>query len=157
MGKKYRIHEEEVPRRGFLATLGLTGISLSGIIAGIGSLLYLKPSVDYGPPKIIRVGRPEDYKEGNKVAFEKDRFVVIRESSGFAALSLTCTHLGCTIRSSDIGFECPCHGSQYDSFGEVTGGPAPFPLEWYGISLAPNGELEVNKSIIVSSGTFLKI
>ncbi len=45
------------------------------------------------------------------------------------ALSLTCTHLGCRVTpvSSD-GFACPCHGSRFDSDGNLVNGPARSPL-----------------------------
>ena len=45
---------------------------------------------------------------------------------------------------SDTGFACPCHGSRYDQDGNVVGGPAPKSLAWYEVTLAPNGELEVD-------------
>ncbi len=44
------------------------------------------------------------------------------------ALSLTCTHQGCTVqRTVDTtadGFACPCHGAVYAADGTVLGGPA---------------------------------
>jgi len=39
----------------------------------------------------------------------------------------------------------------------VTGGPAPKPLPWFQISLAPNGELLVDKSAEVAPGTYLNV
>jgi cytochrome b6-f complex iron-sulfur subunit len=141
-------------RRTFLSALGWTGVGFSGLIAAIGNLLYLKPAVHYGAALNFRVGKPEEYKEGIKQLFEDERVVVVREKQGFAAVSLTCTHLGCTIRTSDAGFECPCHGSQFDNDGFVTGGPAPRPLDWFQVSLAPNGELEVDKMVKVPQGTY---
>ncbi|MDZ7291562.1 MAG: Rieske (2Fe-2S) protein [candidate division KSB1 bacterium] len=158
MKKKHvRTQQPEIDRRTFLTALGWAGVGFSGLIAGIGNLLYLKPAVNYGPATNFRAGKPEDFKEGIKEIFENERVVLVREKKGFAAISLTCTHLGCTIRTSEAGFECPCHGSQFDNDGYVTGGPAPRPLDWYQVSLAPNGELEVDKSVKVAPGTYFTV
>ena len=45
------------------------------------------------------------------------------------ALSLTCTHQGCSVQRQvqtvgDGGYLCPCHGAAYDSEGTVLAGPA---------------------------------
>ncbi len=149
--------DSDMDRRKFLSVLGWAGLALSGIVALIGNLFYLKPAVSYGPATRFRVGKPDEFKEGIKELFEDQQVVVVREKQGFAAISLVCTHLGCTVRTSDAGFECPCHGSQFDNFGEVTGGPAPKPLNWYQISIAPNGELEVDKSVQVPGGTYFRV
>ena len=61
------------------------------------------------------------------------------------------------MRATEGGFECPCHGSQFDNDGFVTGGPAPSPLAWYQVSIAPNGELEVDKSVKIPAGTYLRV
>jgi cytochrome b6-f complex iron-sulfur subunit len=155
--KNVRMQQPEIDRRTFLGTLGWMGVAVSGGIAAFGNLVYLKPALDYGPPTRIRVGKPSEYKEGIKEVLEDQRIVVVREQQGFAAISVKCTHLGCTVRATEGGFECPCHGSQFDSDGFVTGGPAPAPLDWYQISVAPNGELEVDKSVRVSPGSYLKV
>ena len=82
---------------------------------------------------------------------------IVREGSKMAAISTTCTHLGCIVGISDTGFACPCHGSRFDQDGTVTGGPAPKPLPWFKLSLAPNGELEVDKATQVEPGTYLNV
>lgn len=41
----------------------------------------------------------------------------------FAAVSTVCTHQGCEINVSGAAFECPCHGSRFDSDGRVTRQP----------------------------------
>lgn len=158
MKKKHiRTQEPEIERRRALTLLGWAGVVLSGLIAVVGNVLFLKPAVSYGPAMRFRVGRAGDFKEGIKELFEEERVVVVRERLGIAAISVTCTHLGCTIRTSDAGFECPCHGSQFDNDGTVTGGPAPAPLNWYQVSIAPNGELEIDKSIKVPQGTYFQV
>jgi len=133
------------------------GVGISGSIAAVSNFLFLRPSVSYGAPTSFRVGRPEDYRVGIRETFENERVVVIRERDGIAAISVVCTHLGCTVTVTESGFDCPCHGSQYDADGVVTGGPAPAPLEWYQIAVAPNGELEIDKTKQVPQGTYLNV
>lgn len=47
---------------------------------------------------------------------------------GDRALSLSCTHQGCSVHrevvASGEGFQCPCHGAAYDAQGTVLQGPA---------------------------------
>ncbi len=72
--------------------------------------------------------------------------IVIRETAGndatcFTALSLVCTHLGCTVafdNTNDV-FNCPCHGSKFDGQGGVLNGPAATPLNK--LKVAVNGSV----------------
>ena len=79
---------------------------------------------------------------GNVNEFAVDTVSTVREMHGFVSrvepqgaltMSWTCTHLGCTVPwvESEKQFHCPCHGSLYNTKGEVTGGPAPRPLDLY--------------------------
>ncbi|MDZ8050210.1 MAG: Rieske 2Fe-2S domain-containing protein [Aulosira sp. ZfuVER01] len=55
-------------------------------------------------------------------------YLIIKDGPQIAeyAISPICTHLGCTVEwnNEKNHFICPCHGSQYDSMGRVTHGPA---------------------------------
>ena len=71
--------------------------------------------------------------------------IVIRTAAGnaaasFVALSLICTHQGCTVNydSAASGFKCPCHGSEYNISGAVTQGPAPSALSKYTVKVTNN-------------------
>jgi len=82
---------------------------------------------------------------------------IVREGNRVAAISTTCTHLGCIVAPSATGFQCPCHGSRFDVDGNVTGGPAPKALSWYAVTLTPSGELEVDKDNEIQTGTYLSV
>ncbi|MGW5198449.1 FAD-dependent oxidoreductase [Streptomyces spiralis] len=61
-----------------------------------------------------------------------DRYAVHRDDEGnLHALSARCTHLGCLVsfNSAERAWECPCHGSRFDTDGQVIQGPATRPLE----------------------------
>ena len=58
-------------------------------------------------------------------------------AGGLMALFQRCVHLGCRVPwcASSIGFECPCHGSKYNSIGEYFAGPAPRNLDRFVVEI----------------------
>jgi glycine/D-amino acid oxidase-like deaminating enzyme/nitrite reductase/ring-hydroxylating ferredoxin subunit len=69
--------------------------------------------------------------EGRIVIARGERLAVYRDDAGeLSACSATCTHLGCVVTWNDVEntWDCPCHGSRYDPYGEVINGPATAPL-----------------------------
>ena len=105
--------------------LGLAG---AAFVAGLSNLLFFRPRVTYGEPARFRVGKPETFPSGTRLPFTRQRVTLIRTGAGIAAISNTCTHLGCVIQTTDIGFDCPCHGSKFELDGSVAHGPAVQPL-----------------------------
>ncbi|CAN5846459.1 hypothetical protein BH18ACT6_BH18ACT6_21750 [soil metagenome] len=58
-------------------------------------------------------------------------------AGGLMALYQRCVHLGCRVPwcATSQGFECPCHGSKYDSIGEYANGPAPRNLDRFTVEV----------------------
>ena len=74
-------------------------------------------------------------------AIDSNGIFLIRESaSSVIALSRTCTHQACQVGafSNDGVATCPCHGSSFNTSGNVLGGPAGSPLPKYSASLDGN-------------------
>lgn len=60
------------------------------------------------------------------------------------AISLTCTHQGCTVELAEDGkFHCPCHGAVYDSKGKVLAGPAKRNLSRYKITQQQENQVQL--------------
>ncbi len=127
------------------------------VLAALSDWLFFKPRVTYGQPARVPIGKPEEFPPGTRISRDVERVCIVRDGAKLAAISTTCTHLGCIVSISDTGFDCPCHGSRYDQDGNVTGGPAPKPLPWFKVSLAPNGEIEVDKGTQVEPGTYFNL
>lgn len=96
---------------------------LFGVIGSVGLWKYLSSAPLIPKPK-LEVARKDVPPEGALV-FDEQRVAVICSSGDFFALSLVCTHLGCTVRITGDELVCPCHGSRFDRTGQVLSGPAP--------------------------------
>jgi cytochrome b6-f complex iron-sulfur subunit len=149
--------DEQMTRRSLLTWLTGFGLFGSAIITVFSNLLFIKPRATYGQPNRFSIGKAETFPSGSKVAMDQQRICIVRDGDKLAAISTTCTHLGCIVAISETGFACPCHGSRYDQDGNVTGGPAPKPLAWYQVNLAPNGEIMVDKDIEIPTGTYFTV
>ena len=122
-------------------------VSMLGMV--LGTVRFLFPNVLSEPPSKVKAGFPDQYEEGKVVdRFKDQNFWVVRHQGIIYALSTTCTHLGCTPNwlEREEKFKCPCHGSGFKITGVNFEGPAPRPLERWGIGLAEDGQLLVDKS-----------
>lgn len=149
--------EQKIARRTLLSWLSGVALAGSAVMSAFSNFVFLKPRATYGPPTRFAIGTPEQYPPGTRISLDARRVCVVREGNQLAVVSTTCTHLGCIVGVSDTGFDCPCHGSRFDQDGSVTGGPAPRHLPWYRVSLAPNGELEVDTAQEIEPGTYLGV
>ncbi len=71
------------------------------------------------------VGNVETRNFGSLQFFGAGDEMFAMPDDGNVAISLTCTHQGCTVQLADDGkFHCPCHGAVFDRDGKVVKGPA---------------------------------
>lgn len=104
-------------RRKFITTLTL-------LLASGGLLVrYLTPRTS-GKRRVLVSAAAADVPHNGALLFSNERLALFRDDSGFYALSLICTHLGCTVTVTEDALSCPCHGSRFDRQGKVLTGPA---------------------------------
>ncbi len=104
-------------RRTFITTLTL-------LLASGGLLVrYLIPRTSE-KRRVLVSAAATDVPAGGALLFRTERVALMRDDSGFYALSLICTHLGCTVTVTEDVLSCPCHGSRFDLQGKVLTGPA---------------------------------
>ncbi len=115
-------------RRDFLKLLRAGFLYLSGAFAIGGLLRFLDFDPNPAPQTNFDLGPADNFPPDSRTLLADPPAVLLHTPSGFSAISLVCTHLGCTVEQSAGGFTCPCHGSLYDANGKVTRGPAQSPL-----------------------------
>jgi cytochrome b6-f complex iron-sulfur subunit len=108
-----------------------------------------------GPAALVAVGEVKNVREG--------KFYLTHVPEGFLALWWKCPHLGCTVpwkpddpvMDGDTGyadkgrFNCPCHGSIYNRYGQIVAGPAPRPMDRFELAIQ-NGNVYVNTAKPIS-------
>ena len=65
--------------------------------------------------------------EGRVIKIDGQRCAVYRDAEGsVTACSAICTHMGCVVRwnQAEQTWDCPCHGSRFNTQGNVMAGPA---------------------------------
>jgi len=149
--------DSPMDRRRLLTWLSSFGLFGSAVLSAFSNFVFIKPRATYGQPQRFNIGKPDEYPPGTRISLDTRRVCIVREGNKMAAISTTCTHLGCIVGIAETGFACPCHGSRFDQDGNVTGGPAPRPLPWFKVSLAPNGEIEIDKDTQVEPGSYLNV
>jgi cytochrome b6-f complex iron-sulfur subunit len=111
-------------RRDFLKLARDGFLYLSGALTLVGFFRFLDFDPSSAPKTEFDIGSAEKYPLGSRTMLDEIPAILIHAESGFSALSLVCTHLGCNLGEDEGGFACPCHGSRFDAQGKVTHGPA---------------------------------
>jgi Rieske Fe-S protein len=120
------------------------------------------------------ISDPQQGEISRRTAYVRNNGPVQGEPS-FTIMSSRCTHVGCPTQPGALllaekarsvptgdgqlahlvplegltGFGCPCHGSQFDTEGNRTAGPAPRPLDRYEFSIVDD-RLRLDRLVSVS-------
>ena len=109
------------------------------------------------PSRRFGVTLPDSLPAGEPYLPPGRSVAVFRDADGAVfALSTVCTHLGCIVKPTPAGFDCPCHGSRFRPDGAVERGPAPTALPWLAVSPGPGGSWMVDEAGPVPPGTRVK-
>ncbi|MGA2490785.1 MAG: ubiquinol-cytochrome c reductase iron-sulfur subunit [Anaerolineales bacterium] len=130
-----------ISRRDFLK-LTLDSLLVFGGLVGLEGLIrFLSYKTEPPQPTEFDLGLAENYKLDSVTAIPEVPAALIHNDKGFTALSLVCTHLGCTVQLQTGGFVCPCHGSRFNSDGYPVKGPAVAALKPLRVEKTADGKL----------------
>ncbi len=135
------MNKPSLSRRDFLK-LTLDSLLAFGGLLGLGGLIrFLSYKTEPPQPTEFDLGLAANYQSGSTTALPEVPAVLIHKNGKFTALSLVCTHLGCTVEVQGDGFACPCHGSRFNNDGYPVKGPAAAPLKTLRVEQTTDGKL----------------
>lgn len=137
---------------GILAAVEFTAVVFGFLFSGKGN------KNAYVPKQLIDAGSVNSYQPNSVTVFRGGRFYLTRlEDGGFIALSLRCTHLGCSVEWEEdkYRFICPCHSSAFSMNGDVQNAPAPKALDYYPI-IIEKGTIKVDVGTKMERDRFSK-
>lgn len=158
-------------RRTFLRAGLAAGAATSSLGVAGSTLAFLWPdaSGSFGGP--IALGPPADVQRQVAEADEPlaipvaraylvgydeaddptGRYAELTAGTGLLALHQRCAHLGCRVPwcVTSAHFECPCHQSRYDRWGEWVDGPADRGLDRFPLTI-DDGILIIDTSEVVT-------
>jgi len=161
-----------VSRRDFFRRSLLVSFGVFAAQFGAATIAFLWPNLKGGFGSVINAGKLEDIKaaitaDNEPYYYGAGRFYIVAydgrasdgidyEAEGVAAqgvmpLYQRCVHLGCRVPfcKQSQWFECPCHGSKYNTAGEYTLGPAPRGLDRFSIEITDAGDVMVDTSAVI--------
>jgi Rieske Fe-S protein len=113
---------------------------------------------DAGPilqPGDIAAGNISGLAVGGLNAVPNQSIAIGRDAMGVYALTLICTHAGCTAAPATANgvrqINCPCHGSQFDRDGAVIRGPAARPLVHFAVTIDAAGNIVIHSTAQVAA------
>ena len=150
--------EKPESRRSFLSKIwiglgALAGIEVLGI--SINFLLHSSDKEESSDAYVV-AGKVDDFKPNSVTPFRSGKFYLSRLSDGgFLAMSLKCTHLGCSVgwNENKNKFVCPCHSSSFEINGNVVSSLAPRALDLL-LIVIEGGVVKVNPNKAIKRERF---
>jgi cytochrome b6-f complex iron-sulfur subunit len=160
-------------RREFFRRSLVSSLLIYGAQFGGATLAFLWPSLKGGFGSVINAGKLEEIRSAISSTEEPvysgtGRFYIVQyegrasDDIDYAADGLTaqgimplyqrCVHLGCRVPfcKRSQWFECPCHGSKYNTAGEYKLGPAPRGLDRFRVEVTAEGDVLVDTSEVIN-------
>jgi cytochrome b6-f complex iron-sulfur subunit len=137
---------------GVVACIEFTAVFFGYLFTGKSESESIKPK------QFFDAGNINAFQKKSVTIFRSGRFYLVRLSDGgFLALSLRCTHLGCSINWEEDKqrFICPCHASAFEINGNVQNPPAPSALDYFPVAIQ-NGKVMVDIGTKLSRDRFNK-
>jgi len=136
--------KNKLNRRKFLKSsiAAIVGFELLYVLFG----LTRKKNNKIDSEKLFNAGNVGAFESDRIYPFTSGRFYLSKFSNGgLLAISIKCTHLGCMVQADakTKGFNCPCHASKFNKYGEVLAPPATRALDILPI-IIQNGEVLVD-------------
>jgi cytochrome b6-f complex iron-sulfur subunit len=139
------VENGSLSRRDFLQVATWAILVVSGLL-GLGALIrFLGYTSEEQSQTDFDLGPAWQYPLGSRTPLPEVPAMLLHTNEGFVALSLVCTHLGCTLQPQTESFICPCHGSVFEAGGDLKKGPARRPLQSLRVDQTPDGHLHVYK------------
>ncbi len=154
-----------VSRRDFFRKSLISSLLVFGAQFGGASIAFLWPNLKGGFGSLIDAGALDDIRAtvrtGEPFYVGTGRFYIVPyngqptedadyvgrgiAAEGIMPLYQRCVHLGCRVPfcGQSKWFECPCHGSKYNSAGEYKLGPAPRGMDRFTMQIV-DGRVMVN-------------
>jgi cytochrome b6-f complex iron-sulfur subunit len=160
-------------RREFFRRSLVSSLLIYGAQFGGATLAFLWPSLKGGFGSVINAGKLEEIRSAidsteEPVYSGTGRFYIVGyegrpsddidyEADGLTAQGIMplyqrCVHLGCRVPfcKRSQWFECPCHGSKYNTAGEYKLGPAPRGLDRFRVEVTAEGDVLVDTSEVIN-------
>ena len=131
-------------RRYFLQVLAATAATSAGALEGCSGS---NGGGDPEPFGDVTAGNVSAIQVGSVQSIPGAPAFIGRDNNGLYAMTSTCTHAGCDMKSAATvtsAITCGCHQSQFDLNGSVIRGPASKPLAHFAVEVAADGTITVH-------------